>query len=651
MTLNDNGNSAVSITLNANVQPVSVTANNTAAGTASYTITGAGSIGGNTSVLVQGTGLLALGTTNTYSGGTTVNSGTLGINYGGDGSGPSGIGTGPLTLNQGAALDNTSGSNVVLNTPLVEYWNGDFTYAGSQTNLDLGIGQVILGNNLVVTVLSNKLTCGGNITDNGLNYQLTVQGPGELTPSGFNNYFGGTVLNSGKLNINNGGDSIADSAIGTGRLTINGGTIDNTSGSDVQLQPAIPESWNANFTFAGTTNLDLGSGTLTVAALTLTLQDGATLSTEGAITATGSGGVATMILAGNGTFKTSGTHNNLGTTWVINGGLFQMDKTSSSSVHSAQGGLTVNTNGTARVTGTGGQQIINSTLGPVTLGGGTLDLFGSSETMYSIGFNSGTLQNSSENPATLTITTGLTLKGPACAFDVATNSALTIPSLISGTGSLTKLGTGTLNLAGTNTYTGPTTVGKGLLSFTTATAANRNYTVAGGGLQAVLDPTGTKLQMAMSNLTFGAGTRLGFDLAAGSFGDTPSALIAAEGVTMNGNVAVDVTNAPADTADDVLFTYSSRSGTGALCRGQCASGSLHLRQHRGPDGETDLHATAASGAHDRERRGRANRGRLIRHHSVGSERFAGQPIRNPRFHQCYLAAFIGMDSRPRRQLR
>jgi fibronectin-binding autotransporter adhesin len=572
VNLNDNANSAVVITLNANVQPVSVTANNNTSGTASYTITGHGSIGGNTSVLLQGTGLLALGTTNTYSGGTIVNSGTLGINYGGDGSGPSGIGTGPLTLNSGAAIDNTSGSNVVLNTPLPENWNGDFTYAGSQTNLDLGVGPVVLGNSLVVTVLSNMLTYGGTITDNGLNYQLTVQGPGALTLSGFNNYLGGTVLNSGKLNINNGGDSIADSAIGIGRFTINGGTIDNTSGSDVQLQPAIPESWNANFTFAGTTNLDLGSGTLTVAALTLTLQNGATLSTEGAITATGSGGVANTILAGNGTFKTSGTHNNLGTTWVVNGGLFQMDKTSSSSVHSAQGGLVVNSNGTARVTGTGGRQIINTSLGPVTLGGGTLDLFGSSESMFSITFNSGTLQNSSGIPATLTMTANINLKGSACKFDVTTNSALAIPSLVSGTGSLLKTGAGALNLGGTNTYTGSTTVSNGLLSFTTASLANRNYTVVGGELEAVLDPTGVQLQMTVSNLTFGAGARLGFDLASGAFGDTTSALIAAGALTLNDNVAVDVTNAPADSADDVLLSYTSRQGLGDFVAGNVPPG-------------------------------------------------------------------------------
>ena len=580
VTFNDNGQSAVVITLNNTVQPVSVTANNTVAGTASYTIVGPGSIAGNTGVLLQGTGLLALGTTNTYTGGTTVSAGTLGINYGGDGSGPSGIGSGPLTLNVGAAIDNTSGSNVVLKTPLTENWNGDFAYAGSQTNLDLGTGPVILGNSLTVTVLSNILTCGGSISDNALNRQLTVEGPGALTLSGLNTYTGGTVLNSGKLNINNGGDGGADSALGTGLFTINGGTIDNTSGADVILQTAIPETWNGSFSFAGTTNLDLGSGALIVQALTLTLENGATLSTEGGMTAAGGGGAATMTLVGNGTFKTSGVHNNTSpgntglSATVNNGALFQMDKTSSAGVHSILN-LTVNAGGTARVTGTGGYQVGTTSAGLVTLAGGTLDLFGSSENMYSMNFNAGTLQNSSTNTtATLTILTHINLVGAACDFDVATNSVMAIPSLISGTGSLLKTSAGELNLGGTNTYTGSTTVSNGLLSFTTATLANRNYTVASGELEAVLDPTGTQLQMTMSNLTFGAGTRLEFDLASGAFGDTTVSLISADTVTLIDNVAVDVTNAPADTADDVLLSYTSRQGTGDFVAGNVPAGAF-----------------------------------------------------------------------------
>jgi len=261
VNLNDNTQSAVVITLGTTVNPASVTANNTTAGTTSYTISGSDGITGGTSVVVQGTGTLALATPNTYTGGTTVNSGTLAINYGGDGGSDSAIGTGPLTLNTGATIDNTSGANLtLLDNSIQENWNGNFTYAGSQANLDLGSGPATLGSSSVqVTVLANMLTYDGVITDSGSHRALAVVGPGTLTLTGQNTYTGGTILYSGKLNINNGGDGGADSAIGKGTFTINAGTIDNTSGNPVQLQTAIAEAWDASFIFAGSGNLDLGS--------------------------------------------------------------------------------------------------------------------------------------------------------------------------------------------------------------------------------------------------------------------------------------------------------------------------------------------------------------------------------------------------------
>ena len=572
LSFDDNTNKAVAITLNTTVQPGSMTVNNTVGGTGAYSVGGSGAIAGNTSVLLQGTGVLALGTANTYSGGTIVNSGALAINNGGDGSGPCAIGTGPLVLNAGATLDNTSGANVVLNAPNQENWNGDFAYAGSNTNLDLGGGPVTLGASLALTVRSNMLTTSGPITDNGQNYQLTVQGPGTLTLNGTNTYAGGTILNSGKLNINNSGDGGANSPIGTGPLTINGGTIDNTSGADVMLHTSAAQSWNSSFAFGGSGNIDLGAGTLNVSTLTLTLQGNGALKTEGAMTAVGSGAVATMTLAGTGTFRTSGNKNNTGLSVVVNGGLYLMDKASSASVHSVQGSLTVNSNGTARFTGTGGRQMIPTSAGPVVLGGGTLDVDGSSETMYQVTFNSGTLQNSSSTAATLTATNAFLLNGSACNFDVAANSALSLPRTVSGAGSLVKIGAGTLNLRGTNIYTGSTTVSNGLLTVVTATAVGGNYTVAGGELEAIMGPTSAKLQMTMSNLTFGSGGRIGFDLASGAFGDATSSIVSASNITMAGDLTVDVTNAPADNNDNVLLSYSSRTGPGSFVAGNVPTG-------------------------------------------------------------------------------
>ena len=54
---------------------------------------------------------------------------------------------------------------------------------------------------------------------------LIKSGTGSVTLDTANTYAGGTTLNAGTLNINH------SSAIGTGTLTIAGGTIDNTSGA------------------------------------------------------------------------------------------------------------------------------------------------------------------------------------------------------------------------------------------------------------------------------------------------------------------------------------------------------------------------------------------------------------------------------------
>ena len=56
-------------------------------------------------------------------------------------------------------------------------------------------------------------------------------------------------------------------------------------------------------------------------------------------------------------------------------------------------------------------------------------------------------------------------------FDIAAaGNVLTVTQVVGGTGSLTKIGSGMLVLAGTNTYTGGTTVLDGTLDITSADA-------------------------------------------------------------------------------------------------------------------------------------------------------------------------------------
>jgi autotransporter-associated beta strand protein len=130
---------------------------------------------------------------------------------------------------------------------------------------------------------------------------LVKSGTGELTINTANTYAGGTTLNAGKLNLNNA------SAIGTGVLTINGGTIDNTSGAAVTLSTNNAQSWNGDFTFAGTNNLSLGTGAATLTGNRQVTVSAGTLSV-GSIPATA--GLYNLTKAGAGALNLSSSTNN-----------------------------------------------------------------------------------------------------------------------------------------------------------------------------------------------------------------------------------------------------------------------------------------------------------------------------------------------------
>ena len=70
----------------------------------------------------------------------------------------------------------------------------------------------------------------------------------------------------------------------------------------------------------------------------------------------------------------------------------------------------------------------------------------------------------------------------ALVFDRSDNG-LIVSTSISGSGSVTQIGAGTLRLSANNTYSGGTTIGNGTLSLANSAALPGNITFAGGTLQ------------------------------------------------------------------------------------------------------------------------------------------------------------------------
>jgi autotransporter-associated beta strand protein len=153
--------------------------------------------------------------------------------------------------------------------------------------------------------------------------------------------------------------TVATSSLGNGTFTINGGTIDNTSGSPVTLATNNAQSWAGDFAFTGTNDLNLGTGAVTMTGSRNVAVNGGTLTVGGAI----GGSTFSLTKNGGGTLLTTGTNSYTGGT-NVNNGTFQVQSGSLSTTGTVNvnGGSTFG--GTLRGAGTIG--------GPVVVNGGTV---------------------------------------------------------------------------------------------------------------------------------------------------------------------------------------------------------------------------------------------------------------------------------------
>jgi outer membrane autotransporter protein len=414
-----------------------------------------------------GAGTLTLSGNNSYGGGTNILGGAISV------SSDTNLGTGDLSIgNHGELLTTgatfTTGKTITLGTS-----GGTLASANGTTAI---YGGVISG--------SGPLTIG-----DGINL-------GTIVLNALNTYSGGTTINAGILEVG------ADVNLGStsGGLAFNGGTLQTL----------------ASFTTARATTLNAAGGTFEPSAGT-TFTAAGTISGVGGLTKTGPG---TVILGGNNSY-TGGTTVVAGTlqagspvgfvsntAYTVIGGTLDLNNfnLTMSSLNGTGGvvnlgsaALTINDIGKDAYSG------IIQGIGSLTkVGAGTLTLSGNNNYTGGTTVVAGTLQAGS--PGGLVSNTAYTVFGGTLDlnnFNLTMSSlngsggivrlgsaALTVNNtgtdvysgVIQGSGSLTKLGPGTLTLSGNNSYSGGTLLKAGTLVINSAQALGLGNVVVNGGV-------------------------------------------------------------------------------------------------------------------------------------------------------------------------
>lgn len=341
---------------------------------------------------------------------------------------------------------------------------------------------------------------------------LTKSGAGVLTISGAFGTTGPTVINAGSLRFNRAdGYTLGQATSGAGTAIVQQGTVNVTSPSFSPHALVIGSGSNSlvvavNWTGTGTVSQSVVNDQAASVTGVLNVSEGS-LTLGGAASGTAYPDLYLRAMTVGG--KGPGELNVSGGSLIVNsnkrliiGGLPRFGGTGT-----AQEGTFTISSGTADLAGTGDFWIGYSQnnadasftgTGSVVLDGGTLqtsrtltefNYLAANDANSSVVLNGGTLKAGASDNAnwiangaidSVTTTSSLT--------NVDTNGrSMGISAAISGTGGITKSGTGTLTLGGLNSYTGETSIAAGTLSVTQNGALANEAAVRLASDEAVLD--------------------------------------------------------------------------------------------------------------------------------------------------------------------
>lgn len=200
------------------VEPAAVVVN----GPSDVTLTGAGAIGGTTSVNKAGTGTLTVQTANTYTGATVLHGGTFAFN----------------TLKNGEVA-----SAIGASSEFAQNWiwdGGTWNYTGTTTQTNRS-ANLYADTEFDVANASATVTMSGTIQGSG---SLTIGGKGTVAPtsSAFFGYDGPTILRGGTLHLGYLG-SIEDKQLHIGnssKLVLAGGALTTKDANDNYTTYTMP---------------------------------------------------------------------------------------------------------------------------------------------------------------------------------------------------------------------------------------------------------------------------------------------------------------------------------------------------------------------------------------------------------------------------
>lgn len=386
---------------------------------------------------------------------------------------------GPLTITN-------DGNTLTLGTPISTYYVGLRETAGIGYNITIDCPIMNIGNNQrgPFTLQANR-----TVTLNGPLLASTVNNDGGMLLNGQ----GGTGNQPCWLNINGGGlcnGTYFGAAYG----------VLNISGSNLTV------SNNYNFVCGyGNSDNEINISNCVVSEV----------GTAGVLIGGGYNGAATT---GTGTVSVGGTNGAPGELVITKSGTFKIGVANSAT---ASGTGTLNLNGYGTVStarALTANTLANSAF--VNFNGGTLQLAASQGNLIGAGF-------------TVTVLDG------GATIDTETYSTAIVPALLSGgtgIGGLTKLGTGTLTLANSSAWGGPTAINGGELVVSTLGFANStsDVTVAAGATNGVQKVSGG-ITWNVAGLAYAAGnTWLDVNFSA------PASTLTAP-ITVSGNLAINGT--------------------------------------------------------------------------------------------------------------